>query len=108
MCIRDRLIDDYGVNIGAWEEAGGIGFKYKDYKFNRTAKAIKNKIEEPATENFADGKKKGKSRPGRVKKSGASCKGSVTDLRKRAKGASGEKRKMYHWGANMKSGRSKK
>ena len=230
------LIDDYGVNIGAWEEAGGIGFKYKDYKFNRTAKAIKNKIEEPATENFADGephtenspvsmskdtavalgkmskdtskaidkyqqtnttgktsraftdiedeyldirklamklikngldpyvayykasekmqfdpamvfdwmgseykdeeledfipveyerdwikraelgmtenfadgKKKGKSRPGRVKKSGASCKGSVTDLRKRAKGASGEKRKMYHWCANMKSGRSKK
>ena len=63
---------------------------------------------EPHTENFADGKKKGKSRPGRVKKSGASCKGSVTDLRKRAKGASGEKRKMYHWCANMKSGRSKK
>ena len=41
------LIDDYGVNINAWEEAGGIGFKYKDYKFNRTAKAIKNKIEDP-------------------------------------------------------------
>ena len=57
------------------------------------------------TENFADGKKKGKSRPGRVKRSGASCKGSVTDLRKRAKGASGEKRKMYHWCANMKSGK---
>ena len=99
------LIDDYGVNIDSWEKAGGIGFKYKDYKFQRTAKAIKNKIEEPATENFADGKKKGKSRPGRVKKSGASCKGSVTDLRKRAKGASGEKRKMYHWCANMKSGK---
>ena len=63
---------------------------------------------EQIDENFADGKKKGKSRPGRVKKSGASCKGSVTDLRKRAKGASGEKRKMYHWCANMKSGRSKK
>ena len=30
------------------------------------------------SENFADGKKKGKSRPGRVKKSGASCNGSVT------------------------------
>jgi len=58
-----------------------------------------------SNENFADGKKKGKSRPGRVKKSGASCKGSVTDLRKRAKGASGEKRKMYHWCANMKSGK---
>jgi len=59
-------------------------------------------------ENFADGKKKGKSRPGRVKRSGASCKGSVTSLRKKAKTASGEKAKMYHWCANMKSGRKKK
>ena len=233
------LIDDYGVNINAWEEAGGIGFKYKDYKFNRTAKAIKNKIEDPVEENliekgmdcppatqdlalntknrdatlknfnygplnvdepgdywekiakygktdvkaakasncgncvafdisprmddcmpgetsdefgrlgycwmhhfkchsarschtwakggpieddkksldwqkrgedkveenFADGKKKGKSRPGRVKKSGASCNGTVTQLRKRAKKASGEKAKMYHWCANMKGGK---
>ena len=59
-------------------------------------------------ENFADGKKKGKSRPGRVKKAGASCNGSVTSLRKKAKNASGEKAKMYHWCANMKSGRKKK
>jgi hypothetical protein len=58
-------------------------------------------------ENFADGKVKGKSRPGRVKRAGASCNGSVTDLRKRAKNASGEKAKMYHWCANMKSGRKK-
>ena len=59
-------------------------------------------------ENFADGKKKGKSRPGRVKRAGASCKGSVTDLRRKAKNSSGEKAKMYHWCANMKSGRKKK
>ena len=58
-------------------------------------------------ENFADGKKKGKSRPGRVKKSGASCNGSVTSLRKKAKNASGEKAKMYHWCANMKGGKKK-
>ena len=58
-------------------------------------------------ENFADGKKKGKSRPGRVKRAGASCKGSVTSLRKKAKNASGERAKMYHWCANMKSGRKK-
>jgi 4a-hydroxytetrahydrobiopterin dehydratase len=58
-------------------------------------------------ENFADGKVKGKSRPGRVKRSGASCNGSVTELRKRAKNASGEKAKMYHWCANMKSGKKK-
>ena len=59
-------------------------------------------------ENFADGKKKGKSRPGRVKKSGASCSGSVTELRAKAKKASGERAKMYHWCANMKSGKKKK
>ena len=58
-------------------------------------------------ENFADGKKKGKSRPGRVKRAGASCNGSVTALRKRAKNSSGEKAKMYHWCANMKSGKKK-
>jgi len=57
------------------------------------------------SENFADGKKKGKSRPGRVKRAGASCNGSVTALRKRAKNASGEKAKMYHWCANMKGGK---
>ena len=60
-----------------------------------------------ALENFKDGKKKGKSKPGRVKKSGASCNGSVTDLRKKAKNASGEKAKMYHWCANMKGGKKK-
>jgi len=58
-------------------------------------------------ENFADGKVKGKSRPGRVKRAGASCKGSVTDLRARAKKYSGEKGKMYHWCANMKAGKKK-
>ena len=58
-------------------------------------------------ENFADGKKKGKSRPGRVKKAGASCKGSVSSLRAKAKKYSGEKGKMYHWCANMKAGRNK-
>jgi hypothetical protein len=58
-------------------------------------------------ENFADGKVKGKSRPGRVKRSGASCDGSVSDLRNKAKNASGERAKMYHWCANMKSGRNK-
>ena len=221
------LIDDYGVNISAWEAAGGIGFKYKDHKFERTADAIKQHMNEPVEEgaeitmwtnpeyqgadvddkyykkqpvkivdvskltpfepadkmdpkdnhdnmmkfvdkikagekvkpivivphegewlivdghhryfahlkagvdkiraviadpkdltwrddvpesvqeNFADGKVKGKSRPGRVKRAGASCNGSVTALRKRAKNASGEKAKMYHWCANMKSGKKK-
>ena len=56
-------------------------------------------------ENYADGKVKGKSRPGRVKRAGASCKGSVTDLRAKAKKYGGEKGKMYHWCANMKGGK---
>ena len=109
------LIDDYGVNIAAWEGAGGIGFKHKDHKFERTAKKLKADIEESfqhllrehIEENFADGKKKGKSRPGRVKKSGASCKGSVTSLRAKAKKYGGEKGRMYHWCANMKGGKKK-
>ena len=58
-------------------------------------------------ENFADGKVKGKSRPGRVKRAGASCNGSVTDLRAKAKKYSGERGKMYHWCANMKGGKKK-
>jgi len=62
-------------------------------------------MREDVSENFADGKKKGKSRPGRVKKAGASCKGSVTSLRKKAKKYSGERGKMYHWCANMKGGK---
>ena len=58
-------------------------------------------------ENFADGKRKGKSRPGRVKRAGASCKGSVSSLRSKAKKYGGERGKMYHWCANMKSGKKK-
>ena len=49
----------------------------------------------------------GKSSPGRVKRAGASCKGSATELRKKAKKYSGEKGKMYHWCANMKGGKKK-
>jgi len=65
------------------------------------------KVEGNVHENYADGKVKGKSRPGRVKRSGASCKGSVTSLRAKAKKAGGEKGKMYHWCANMKGGKKK-
>jgi hypothetical protein len=64
-------------------------------------------IPKTVEENFADGKVKGKSRPGRVQRAGASCKGSVTDLRARARKYGGERGKMYHWCANMKSGKRK-
>ncbi len=70
--------------------------------------ASKAKTKRLAKENFADGKRKGKSRPGRVKRSGASCKGSISSLRRKAKKYGGERGKMYHWCANMKSGKKKK
>ena len=66
------------------------------------------KVEGNVHENYADGKVKGKSRPGRVKRSGASCKGSVTSLRAKAKKYGGEKGKMYRWCSNMKGGKKKK
>ncbi len=56
-------------------------------------------------ENFADGKNP--ERKGLAKRSGVNCKSSVTQLRKVAKNSSGEKQRMAHWCANMKSGRKK-
>lgn len=66
---------------------------------------LRPKEKEKIEENYADKKVKGKSRPGRVKRAGASCKGSVTELRRKAKKYGGEKGKMYHWCANMKGGK---
>lgn len=56
-------------------------------------------------ENFADGKKPG--RKGLAKRSGVNCKQSISKLRSVAKNSTGEKRKMAHWCANMKSGKKK-
>ena len=47
------LIDDYGVNIQKWEAKGGVGFKHKDHKFERTASAIKQHIDEPVEEKWS-------------------------------------------------------
>jgi hypothetical protein len=57
-------------------------------------------------ENFADGKNPG--RKGLSKRMGVPTKASVSSLRKIAKNSSGEKQRMAHWLANMKSGKSKK
>jgi len=97
------------------EDAAGVGIvtkqnATKDVKPGDEYKNVKKLHMEwqEFSENFADGKVKGKSRPGRVKKAGASCKGSVSSLRSRAKKYGGERGKMYHWCANMKAGNSKK
>ena len=96
------------------EEAAGVGIVTKQNATKDVPKGgeymnvKKLKLDwKEFRENFADGKSKGKSRPGRVKRAGASCKGSVSSLRSRAKKYGGEKGKMYHWCANMKSGRKK-
>ena len=96
------------------EEAAGVGTitkqnTTKDVKPGDEYKNVKKLHMEwqEFSENFADGKVKGKSRPGRVKRAGASCKGSVSSLRSKAKKYGGERGKMYHWCANMKSGRKK-
>jgi hypothetical protein len=94
------------------EDAAGVGIitkqnTTKDVKPGDEYKNVKKLHLEykEFLENFADGKVKGKSRPGRVKRAGASCKGSVSSLRAKAKKYGGERGKMYHWCANMKSGR---
>jgi len=101
-------------NNRANEEAAGVGIVTKQNATKDVPKGgeymnvKKLKLDwKEFRENFADGKKKGKSRPGRVKKAGASCKGSVSSLRSKAKKYGGERGKMYHWCANMKSGRKK-
>ena len=103
-----QVSDQQWINyMDKWWRTERLKPKAKD-KVQQIKNAYKLLYKKDMVENFADGKKKGKSRPGRVKRSGASCNGSVTALRKRAKNSSGEKAKMYHWCANMKSGRKKK
>lgn len=105
-------LNDKAVTPEFWQ-------KYMDdwWSKNKNDPEAKNKIDQikqsarmkgvQFSENFVDKKVKGKSRPGRVKRAGASCKGSVSSLRSKAKKYSGERAKMYHWCANMKSGRKK-
>jgi hypothetical protein len=56
-------------------------------------------------ENFADGKKPG--RKGLAKRVGVNCKQPISKLRSIASNSSGEKQRMAHWCANMKSGKQK-
>ena len=117
--LKGKVDNPYAVAWASYnksknEEAAGVGIVTKQNATKDVPKGgeymnvKKLKLDwKEFRENFADGKRKGKSRPGRVKRAGASCNGSVTALRKRAKNSSGEKAKMYHWCANMKSGRKK-
>ncbi len=64
------------------------------------------RITEFINENFADGKHPG--RKGLAKRMGVNCKQSVSKLRSIAAHSSGERQRMAHWCANMKSGKRKK
>jgi hypothetical protein len=100
--VYDEVLDDWIHDQGSKPiDTGFAG--HEDYPI-QWAIFKKQQIEE----NFADGKVKGKSRPGRAKRAGVDCSKSVSALRKTAKNSSGEKQKMAHWCANMKSGKSKK
>jgi predicted chitinase/uncharacterized ParB-like nuclease family protein len=94
-------VDDYTDTIGVTSKINpsmnGLGdrdmnFQHYLQKFN-------------LNENFADGKNPG--RKGLAKRSGVNCKQSVTKLRQVASNSSGEKQRMAHWCANMKSGKKK-
>jgi len=62
-------------------------------------------MNESVAENFADGRKPG--RKGLAKRMGVDCKQSISKLRSIAASSSGERQRMAHWCANMKSGKKK-
>ena len=74
-------------------------------KYNINPSAVVYGPSRIQNENFADGKNPG--RKGLSKRMGVPTKASVTRLRQIAKSSSGEKARMAHWLANMKSGRKK-
>jgi hypothetical protein len=82
---------DHDAGHGVWQHiAQKLGLEY-------AAHMVK--------ENFADGKHP--ERKGLAKRSGVNTKASVSTLRNVAKHSSGEKQRMAHWLANMKSGKAK-
>ncbi len=85
-------------------EVAGIIMRHFNMKHSRYL-STKPLIFNDITENFADGKNPGLK--GLAKRSGVNCKQPVSKLRSIAKNSSGEKQRMAHWCANMKSGRKK-
>ncbi len=99
---KEFFTESLWKNINAKKKRGGKSAR-KGSKAYKAAKKAGNKLNKTKHSDEEDAE----SSPGRVKRAGASCKGSVTELRKRAKKYGGEKGKMYHWCANMKGGRKK-
>jgi hypothetical protein len=104
---------EYGVGLTliTWDKGrvsqAALTKFYKRQGFKQDVKGSRKMSWNPENvdENFADGKKPG--RKGLAKRVGVNCKQSVSKLRKIAKNSSGERARMAHWCANMKSGRKK-
>jgi predicted transcriptional regulator len=80
--------------------------RWPDERLIKHRGIVSRKIQDQdVSENFKDGKNPG--RKGLSKRMGVNTKASVSALRKVAKNSSGEKQRMAHWLANMKSGRKK-
>ncbi len=108
----DPLFDEYTDKPVVYEKAGKyyiLDGHHRSTQALRAGRPIAVYLftNKHLNENFHDGKVKGKSRPGRVKRAGASCDGSVSSLRAKARKYGGERGKMYHWCANMKGGKKK-
>ena len=94
--LYDRLVQRYARTWGYRPFRADTGSIVR-YELSRIQKEIE--------ENFADGKNPG--RKGLAKRSGVNCKQSVSKLRSIAANSSGERQRMAHWCANMKSGKKK-
>jgi len=102
----DFFTEGLWANINAKKKRGGKSAS-KGSKAYKAAKKAGDKLNNSKHSDEELPSEDAESSPGRVKRAGASCKGSVTELRKRAKKYGGEKGKMYHWCANMKGGKKK-
>ena len=102
---KEFFTEGLWANINAKKKRGGKSAR-KGSKAYKDAVKAGDKLEK-GKHSDEEYEEDAESSPGRVKRAGASCKGSVTELRKRAKKYGGEKGKMYHWCANMKSGKKK-
>jgi hypothetical protein len=95
--LEDRGFRDLADLASHIQQHGGQYQPPKDFGLDEPGRGV--------SENFADGKKPG--RKGLAKRVGVDCKQPVGKLRSIAKNSSGERQRMAHWCANMKSGQSK-
>ena len=89
----DRLVQRY---------ANGLGYSLDRRQISDKVAYVLTRKD--VNENFHDGKNPG--RKGLAKRMGVNCKQSVSKLRNIAKNSSGERQRMAHWCANMKSGKN--